>query len=95
MIAPVGITFTKDGKRAFVCLGKANHLAVVDTETYQVIDYVLVGQRPWHAVLSPDGTKLFSANGETNDVTEVDVESLRPLKSITVGRLPWGLAVRP
>ena len=76
MISPVGITFTKDGKRAFICLGKANRLAVVDTATYKVIDYVLVGQRPWHTALSPDGTKIYSANGLTNDMTVVDVASL-------------------
>jgi YVTN family beta-propeller protein len=32
-ITPVGITMTRDGKRAFVGLGKANHVAFVDVAT--------------------------------------------------------------
>ena len=95
LISPVGITFTKDGKRAFISLGKANRLGVVDTSNYNVVGYVLVGQRPWHTALSPDGATIYSANGESNDITAVDVASLRPLKSVPVGRLPWGLAIRP
>ena len=60
LISPVGITFTKDGKRAFISLGKANRLGVVDTSNYNVVGYVLVGQRPWHTALNPDGaTHLF------------------------------------
>ena len=95
LISPVGITFTKDSKRAFISLGKANRLGVVDTSNYNVVGYVLVGQRPWHTALNPDGATIYSANGESNDITAVDVASLRPFKSVPVGRLPWGLAIRP
>jgi YVTN family beta-propeller protein len=94
-IQPVGITMSKDGSEAFVALGPANHVAVVDTKTYKVGDYIVVGQRPWHMALSPDGSKLYTVNGFTNDVTVVDVKSLKPEVSVPVGRLPWGIAVVP
>jgi YVTN family beta-propeller protein len=94
-IQPVGITMSKDGSQAFVALGPANHVAVVNTKTYKVSDYIIVGQRPWHMALSPDGSKLYTVNGFTNDVTVVDVKSLKPEVSVPVGRLPWGIAVVP
>jgi hypothetical protein len=32
---------------------------VIDPQTYEVKDYILVGQRPWHLELSPDQSKLL------------------------------------
>jgi YVTN family beta-propeller protein len=43
----------------------SNRVAVIDTNTYSLKDYILVGQRPWHLELDPDGTKLYVANGLT------------------------------
>ena len=90
-----GIVFSKDGKLAFVAIGRANRVAVVDTATYEVRDFILIGQRPWHMALSPDGSKLYTANGLTNDMTVIDVGSLKAEKSVPVGRLPWGIVIKP
>jgi len=95
LLQPVGMNFTKDGKLLFVALGPANRVAVIDTATKEVKDYILVGQRPWHGELSPDGKKYYVANGLTNDLTIIDVGSLKAEKSVPVGRLPWGVAVMP
>jgi YVTN family beta-propeller protein len=85
--------FTKDGKYLFAALGPGNRVAVIDPKTYEVKDYILVGQRPWHLELSPDQSKLYVANGLTNDMTIIDVASLKAEKSVPVGRLlgawPW------
>jgi DNA-binding beta-propeller fold protein YncE len=45
--------------------------------TYEVKQYILVGQRRWHQELSPDGKKAYVANGPTNDMTVIDVETLK------------------
>jgi PQQ-dependent catabolism-associated beta-propeller protein len=90
-----GIAFTPDEKTAFVALGPANRVAVVDAQTYEVKDYILVGQRVWNITMDSTGTRLYSANGLSNDVTVIDVASLQPIKSIPVGEEPWGAAVRP
>ena len=79
----------------FVALGPANRVAVIDTATKEVKNYILVGQRPWHGEISPDGKKYYVANGLTNDLTVIDVESLKAEKSVPVGRLPWGVAIMP
>ncbi|MEZ5876082.1 MAG: hypothetical protein R3D30_15145 [Hyphomicrobiales bacterium] len=44
--------------RPFVALGPANRVGVIDPKTYEVTDYILVGQRPWHLELSPDHEAL-------------------------------------
>ena len=87
--------FSKDGSLLFAALGPANRVAVIDTKTYAVKQYILVGQRPWHMALDPGGKTLYVANGLTNDLTIIDVGTLEAVKSVPVGRLPWGVAVMP
>lgn len=92
-IQPVGVRLTQDGKKAFVALGPANRVAVVDTATLKVEKYILVGQRVWNLYLTPDDKKIFTTNGASNDVTVIDVEKLRAVKSIKTGRYPWGVVI--
>ena len=94
-IQPVGVRISRDGKRAFVALGPANRVAVIDATTFKVEKYLLVGQRVWQLSLTPDEKLLFSTNGASNDVSVIDVERLRVLRSIKVGRYPWGVVVAP
>jgi len=82
LIQPMGIDFSKDGKLAFVALGPANRVAVIDAATYEVKQYILVGQWPWHLELDPEGKKLYVANGLTNDMTVIDVATLKAEKSV-------------
>ena len=58
-VQPVGFEFTADEKTAFVALGPSNHVAVVNAETLEVEDYILVGRRVWHMDFSPDKSLLF------------------------------------
>ncbi len=94
-IQPVGIRITKDDKIAFIALGPANRVAVVDTSTFKVLKYILVGQRVWQMYFTPDGKLLFTTNGASNDVSVIDVANQKAIKSIKVGRYPWGVVVSP
>jgi len=94
-IQPVGVNITADGKKAYVALGPANRVAVVDTQTYEVKKYILVGQRVWHLAFTPDQKMVISTNGISNDVTFIDVATDEPIESVTVGALPWGVVVSP
>ena len=94
-IQPVGMELTADGKHAFVALGPSNHVAVVDRETYEPIEYILVGRRVWHTALTPEQDKLYTTNGVSGDVTVVDVKTMKAEKSVKVGRFPWGAAILP
>ncbi|MFT3956137.1 MAG: PQQ-dependent catabolism-associated beta-propeller protein [Piscinibacter sp.] len=92
-ISPVGITMTKDGKRAFVSLGKANHVAFIDVVGRKVTDLVLVGKRAWNVTLDKAEARLWVVNGLSDDVTVVDVAGAKAIKSIPVGRVPYGVVI--
>lgn len=92
-IQPVGIRITKDDKLAFVALGPANRVAIIDTATLKVKKYVLVGQRVWQLYLTPDDKMLFTTNGASSDVTAIDIAKEKAVKSIKVGRYPWGVVI--
>jgi YVTN family beta-propeller protein len=94
-IQPVGIAITRDRKLAFVALGPANRVAVIDAQSYEILRYLLVGQRVWSLAFNPDQSRVYTTNGVSNDVSVIDVGSLKVLKSIPVGRAPWGVVSRP
>ena len=94
-LQPVGMDFVRDEELILVPLGPANRVAAIDTKKKEVVEYILVGQRPWHGEPSADGKKYYVANGLTNDMTIIDIDSLKAEKSVPVGRLPWGVAVMP
>ena len=92
-ITPVGIQMTRDGKRAFVALGRANHVAFIDVASRKVTNQVLVGKRAWNVMLDKAEAKLLVVNGLSDDITVVDVAAAKALKSIPVGRVPYGVVI--
>ncbi|VWX63762.1 PQQ-dependent catabolism-associated beta-propeller protein [Burkholderiales bacterium 8X] len=92
-ITPVGIQISRDGSRAFVALGRANHVAFVDVATRKQTGLVLVGRRAWNLALDQAESRLYVVNGLSDDVTVVDVAAAKAIKSIPVGRVPYGLVV--
>jgi YVTN family beta-propeller protein len=92
-ITPVGLVMSTDGKRAFVGLGQANHVAFVDVATRKVEQLVLAGKRAWGVGLNKAGDKLLVVNGLSDDLTVVDVASAKALKTVPVGRVPHSVVV--
>jgi YVTN family beta-propeller protein len=92
-IQPVGVRITKDGTRAFVALGPANRVAVINAKKLEVDKYLLVGQRVWQLAFTPDDSLLFVTNGNSNDVSVIDVPNLKVVKSVPVGDAPWGVTI--
>jgi PQQ-dependent catabolism-associated beta-propeller protein len=92
-VTPVGMTMTTDGKSAIVALGRANHVAFVDTATRTVENYVLVGSRAWGVALSPDQKTLYVANGLSDDLSIVDMASRKAIRTVPVGRVPHSVLV--
>ena len=64
-------------------LGPANRVAVIDAQSYEVKDYLLVGQRVWQLAFAPDEKFLYSSNGVSNDISVIDVDAE---KVVQVGR---------
>ena len=87
-VTPVGMALTKDGSKAILSLGRANHIAIIDAKTKKILDYVLVGKRPWSVALNREETLAVVANGLSDDITLVDLVMRKAIKSIPVGRVP-------
>jgi len=94
-IQPVGVKLSDDGRYAFVALGPANHVAVVNAKTYEVEDYILVGRRVWHMEFNQDQSLLLATNGISGDVSIIDISIMKAIKTIKVGRYPWGVVIKP
>ena len=92
-ITPVGITMTRDGQRAYVGLGRANHVAFVDVRTRKVTQLVLAGKRAWNVSLDKAEGRLFVVNGLSDDMTVIDVATAKALKTVPVGRVPYQAVV--
>ncbi len=92
-VTPVDLIITRDGSRAYVALGRANHVAVVDVARRAIIDYILVGKRAWGLALTADEKLLFVANGLSDDVTIIDTERLVAITSVPVGRVPYDILI--
>ena len=94
-ILPCGIRFTPDGKTAVVALGRANSIALVDTATRKVTDYIKVGGRPWHLAITADGKRAVVANGGSDDISIVDLAKREVIATISAGEGPWGVVLVP
>jgi len=92
-VTPVDLVVTRDGQRAYVALGRANHVAVVNVPQRKVIDYILVGRRPWGLRLTKDERKLYVANGLSDDLSIIDTASGKVVKSVPVGMVPYAIVV--
>ena len=81
---------TKDQKRLFVSMPLANALAVVDTESFKVIENVDTGSQPLRVAIQGDGKYVWvgnDANGQAEGgVTVIDAETLRVAAEIKTGR---------
>ena len=92
-MTPVDILFNPNRNEAYVALGGANHVAIVDTETREIEKYILVGRRAWGLGLSPDAQTLIVLNGLSDDFTMIDLESRRPRLTKRAGLVPHSIEV--
>lgn len=88
-ITPVGITMTRNGKTAYVALGRSNHIAIINIKERKIEDYVLVGERAWNITLNHDESLLLVVNGLSDDISIIDTKKRKVIKSVAVGRVPY------
>ena len=93
-IQPVGIRLDNKRQLAYVALGPANRVAIINMKTFEVEKYILTGQRVWNLIINSNGTRLYTTNGVSNDISVIDIEKRKVIKSIPVGRYPWGVVVK-
>ncbi|HXQ69732.1 MAG TPA: YncE family protein, partial [Pyrinomonadaceae bacterium] len=77
---------TADRERLFVTLPLVNQVAVIDTRTWKVVNYIDTGVRPTSIELQQDQKYLWVGNdGETGGVTVIDTSTLKVAAQISTG----------
>ena len=66
---------------------------MLDGRTYELLNSIKVGTRPWGMALSPDGKFLYTANGPSNDVSVVDLGANTEIARVKAGASPWSVTV--
>lgn len=85
----VELELSKDGKRAFVAMGRGDRVAEIDPATYRVVRSFPTGHRTWGISLSPDAGRLYAASGLSGTVTIVDLNANEVLHTVDLGGRPW------
>ena len=92
-MTPVDMVFNDAADEAYVALGTANHVAVVNLNTLEIKKYILVGRRAWGLGLSPDQSTLIVLNGLSDDFTVIDLATKRPRLTKRAGLIPHSIEV--
>jgi PQQ-dependent catabolism-associated beta-propeller protein len=90
-----GIRFTRDGKRAFVGLGRGKLVAEVDPASLKIVRTWPVGLRAWNLALSPDESRLYTADGLDGTMSVIDLKTGKELPAVKLGGKPWGVVSVP
>jgi PQQ-dependent catabolism-associated beta-propeller protein len=90
-VQAVELEATRDGRRVFVAMGRANKVAEIDPRTRQVVRSFPTGWRSWGTALSPDEHRLYAASGLSGDLTIIDIERNVVLERVALGGKPWGV----
>lgn len=87
---PMDWTASQADKRLYVTLPDADEIAVIDTESFQVLRYIDAGHNPVRVALQPDGRYLWVGNNAVQEagsgVTVIDTGTLETVLSVPTGR---------
>ena len=100
---PYGLALDETRKRLYVSLWTRARVAVVNTETFGVIDQWTTEDHPNEMLLAHGGKILFVANANRNTVTVIDTEAGKAIETIGTaidpkappGSTPSSMALTP
>jgi len=91
---PRGIGFTPDHSQVYVALGEENVIAVVDTQTLQVVKKLPAGSDPESFAVHPNGY-IYLSNEDANQASVLDPVAGKVVAEIPVGVEPEGVSISP
>lgn len=91
---PAEVTFSPDGKYAFVANGMSNNVTVIDAATKAVVKTIAVGANPVGAWRGSDGV-MYVDNEADKTVTAINATSLDIVRTYTLGFTPGMAATAP
>lgn len=91
---PAEITFSRDGKRAFVANGEADSVTVIDPVQKSVLKTIAVGDNPVGAWPGGDGV-MYVDNESGRSLTAIDSTTLEVVRTYDLGFMPGMAATAP
>jgi PQQ-dependent catabolism-associated beta-propeller protein len=88
-VQAVEMGVTRDGRRAFVAMGRSNQVAEIDPRTRRVVRSFPTGFRTWGIDLAPDESRLYAASGLSGQLTIVDLGENEVDDTVQLGGKPW------
>ncbi len=67
-----GVTFTQDGKTAYVAAGTSDTVTVIDVRTRQVIRTLLIAGQPLRVAIRPDGRRAYVSQLSGTSIAVID-----------------------
>ena len=92
---PTGLTFSKDGRLAYVVNSAQGNVTVIDTTSLTPLGLLQVGVSPQKIALTPDGKRLLVTNKGSDNVSVIDAQANRVINTISVGKGPTDVKVSP
>jgi YVTN family beta-propeller protein len=87
-----GIAFSPDGSLVYSVLWNAG-VAVIDTDTYDVITIIPTMDEPWDLLMSSSGLRAYVSHGYPyNSVSVIDTTTNTVIEVMTVGQQPHEMA---
>jgi len=85
---------TRDGERLFVTLPLIDQVAVIDTRSWKVTDYLDTGSKPTRIIVQPDQQYLWVASeGTGGGVTVIDPAKLKVVAKVETGAGQHDIAI--
>ena len=88
---PQGITFTPDGRYAFLSLSKQARVAIVDVDRQMIVGYLASGETPDGVAYSP---RAFSTAMPASTARPADVASIDSIVSVLYASISGGAGVK-
>jgi YVTN family beta-propeller protein len=94
---PLGVAFSRDGKKAYVTSFHAGGVSFIDIRTRTNLEYPNFGadSQPRGIAVAADGARLYVALSAKNELVVVDVATGESIVHIPVGAGPSGVAITP
>jgi YVTN family beta-propeller protein len=95
---PMGFAIADQGKTALVACKDSGTVAIVDLETFRIVDEIKVGGAPNFVAMSPLGYRAYVTNyGRSRDgqLHIIDTRERTISATIKMGSAPFGMAISP
>ena len=82
-VEPEGVNFSPDGRYVFVTSEGTNSVIIVDPWKQEIINEILVGNRPRRGIFVNEGSEYWVSNELNGSVTIINTKNLEIIKTIS------------